>query len=86
MIISDHSIKNNQQLSHCSHNGCHFGLTLFEQVQIELSNNRIIFDCYQRCRNHKVRNVMGYQQVWILDAKLKELNENELIDKNPRVA
>ena len=32
------------------------------------------------------KRIMGYQQVWILDAKLKELNENELIDKNPRVA
>jgi len=35
-------------------------------------------------RNYK--HVLGYQQMWILDAKLKELNENELIDKNPRVA
>jgi len=32
------------------------------------------------------KRIMGYQQLWILEAKLKELNENEMIDKKPRVA
>ena len=32
------------------------------------------------------KRIMGYQQLWILEAKLKELNENEMIDKKPQVA
>ena len=34
----------------------------------------------------RFKRIMGYQQLWILDAKLKELNENETIDNKSQVA
>ena len=34
----------------------------------------------------KFRRIMGYQQLWILDQKLKELAENEVVDSRPQVA
>lgn len=32
------------------------------------------------------KRIMGYQQLWILDAKLKELNEDEMFDRKSQVA
>lgn len=34
----------------------------------------------------KFKRIMGYQQLWILDAKLKELAEDEMIDNKSQVA
>ena len=34
----------------------------------------------------RFKRIMGYQQLWILDAKLKELTETETIDTKPQVA
>jgi len=34
----------------------------------------------------RFKRIMGYQQLWILDAKLKELNEESEIDRKPQVA
>ena len=34
----------------------------------------------------RFKRIMGYQQLWILQAKLKELDEDETIDRNSQVA
>lgn len=34
----------------------------------------------------RFKRIMGYQQLWMLDAKLKELNEESEIDRKPQVA
>jgi|GEM_PF-2057368 hypothetical protein len=41
-----------------------------------------------RCRQPELfpKRIMGYQQLWTLDAKLKALAEEETIDTESRVA
>ena len=34
----------------------------------------------------RFKRIMGYQQLWILDAKLKELAEDEMVDNKSQVA
>ncbi len=34
----------------------------------------------------RFKRIMGYQQLWMLDAKLKELNEESEIDRKSQVA
>jgi len=34
----------------------------------------------------RFKRIMGYQQLWMLEAKLKELNEELDIDRKPQVA
>ncbi len=34
----------------------------------------------------RFKRIMGYQQLWILEAKLKDLAQNESIDTKSRVA
>jgi len=34
----------------------------------------------------RFKRIMGYQQLWMLDAKLKELAEDEMVDVKSQVA
>jgi len=34
----------------------------------------------------RFKRIMGYQQLWMLDARLKEMNEEETVDKKSQVA